>query len=208
MKPKRLVTIGMLTAMYIVLSLVGTLNLGGMKITLDALPIIVGAALFGPVEGMLIGALGSFTNQMLTYGFTATTLLWVLPAALRGIMIGAYAKHRKFEMTGKQTQFITILSSLTVTAVNTAVMYIDAIVYQYSYAYISALIVPRIVAGVITAVVFAALLPHILKPLKKVCFEGRATPQKGEAPKTHCPNCGAPLHKGDTECEYCGCIIE
>ncbi len=168
MKPKRLVTIGMLTAMYIVLSLVGTLNLGGMKIiTLDALPIIVGAALFGPVDGLLIGALGSFTNQMITYGFTATTLLWVLPAALRGLMIGLYAKAHKFEMTGLQAQFITILSSLTVTAVNTAVMYIDAIIYQYSYAYISALIIPRIVAGVVTAIVFAALLPHILKPIKK-----------------------------------------
>ncbi len=168
MKPKRLVTDGMLTAMYIVLSLVGTLNLGGMKITLDSLPILVGAALFGPIDGMLIGLLGSFTNQMLTYGFTATTLLWIIPAGLRGLMVGLYAKKHGFDMSLKETQFIAIISALAVTAVNTAVMYIDAIVYQYSYAYISALIIPRIVAGVLTAVVFAALLPSLLKVLRKV----------------------------------------
>ena len=47
MKPKRLVTNAMLIAMYVVLSLVATINLGNMKFTLDSLPIIVGAALFG-----------------------------------------------------------------------------------------------------------------------------------------------------------------
>ncbi len=167
MKPKRLVTVGMLTAMYIVLSLVGTLNLGGMKITLDSLPILVGAVLFGPLEGFLIGALGSFTNQMLTYGFTATTLLWILPAALRGLLVGLYAKHHHFEMTKFQTQFITITTAILVTAINTAVMYIDAIIYQYSYAYISALIIPRIIAGIVTAVVFAAILPMIIKQLRE-----------------------------------------
>lgn len=168
MKPNRLITDGMLTAMYVVLSLVGTINLGGMKITLDSLPIIVGAALFGPIDGMLIGLLGSFTNQMLTYGFTVTTLLWIIPAGFRGLAIGLYAKKHGFGMSPKQTQFITITSALIVTALNTALMYIDAIIFQYSYAYISALIVPRIIAGVLTAIVFAAILPTILKPLKKV----------------------------------------
>ena len=169
MKPKRLVTNAMLIAMYVVLSLTVTINLGNMKLTLDSLPIIVGAALFGPVDGMIIGLMGSFTNQMLTYGFSATTLLWIIPAGLRGLLIGLYAKHCGFNMSFKQTQFITISSALVVTAVNTLIMYIDAKIYgYYSFAYVFGAVVPRIIAGVLIAFVFGAILPSILKPLKRI----------------------------------------
>ena len=169
MKPKRLVTDAMLIAMYTVLSLVATINLGNMKFTLDSLPIIVGASLFGPIDGMLVGLLGSFVNQMITYGFSATTVLWIIPAGVRGLMIGLYAKHHNFDMSFKQTQFITISSALAVTAINTLVMYIDSKIYgYYSFAYVFGGIVPRIAAGVIIAFIFGAILPKILEPLKKV----------------------------------------
>ena len=161
MKPKRLVTNAMLIAMYVVLSLVATINLGNMKFTLDSLPILVGAALFGPVDGMLIGLLGSFTNQMLTYGFGPTTILWVIPAAVRGLLVGLFAKHCNFNMSFKQTQFITISSALVVTALNTLMMYIDSKIYgYYSFAYVFGGILPRVIAGVIIAFVFGAILPQ------------------------------------------------
>ena len=180
MKPKRLVTNAMLIAMYVVLSLVATINLGNMKFTLDSLPIIIGAALFGPVDGMLIGLLGSFTNQMLTYGFSATTLLWIIPAAVRGLLIGLYAKHHGFNMSFKQAQFITISSALIVTALNTAAMYIDSKIYgYYSFAYVFGGILPRIIAGIIIAFIFAAILPNILKPLKRIVVSPE-TPKKKE----------------------------
>lgn len=59
MKAKRIVTTAMLIAMYVVLSLF-SINLGNMKITLDSLPIIVGAALLGPLDGFLIGFFVAF----------------------------------------------------------------------------------------------------------------------------------------------------
>lgn len=96
MKAKRMVTVAMLIAMYVVLSLF-SINLGNMKITLDSLPIIVGAALLGPLDGFLIGFFGSFLNQLLTFGLTPTTILWVIPAAVRGLLIGLYAKHCHFD---------------------------------------------------------------------------------------------------------------
>lgn len=172
MKPKRLVTNAMLIAMYVVLSLVATINLGNMKFTLDSFPIIIGSALFGPVDGMLIGLLGSFTNQMITYGFSATTLLWIIPAGVRGLLIGLYAKKHNFDMSLRQTQFITVSSALLVTALNTAAMYIDAKIYgYYSFAYVFGGIVPRIVAGIIIAFIFGAVLPHVLKPLRNVVID-------------------------------------
>ena len=205
MKPKRLVTNAMLIAMYVVLSLVATINLWNMKFTLDSLPIIVGAALFGPIDGMLIGLLGSFTNQMLTYGFGPTTILWVIPAAVRGLLIGLYAKHHGFNMSFKQTQFITISSALIVTALNTLMMYIDSKIYgYYSFAYVFGGILPRIVAGVIIAFIFAAILPHILKPLKRIVISPVAAKKKEEPKERRCPYCNAPVKEGAEKCDYCG----
>ena len=167
MKPKRLVTIAMLVAMYVVLSLFGTIRLGSMNISVASLPIIVGGALFGPIDGLLIGLLGSFMEQMLTYGITVTTPLWMIPATVRGLMVGAFAKHHGFEMSFKQTQFITILSALVVTAINTVVMYLDAKIYgYYTFAGVFGMVVPRIIFGVITAFILGALLTYIEKPLR------------------------------------------
>lgn len=163
----RLAIDAMLAAMYVVLSLI-SISFPNMKITLDSLPILIGAALLGPLDGMSIGLIGSFINQMITYGFSVTTLLWILPAGVRGLMVGAYAKHKKFEMTRTQTVFITVLSALVVTALNTLVMYIDSKIFgYYSYAYVFGAMIPRIIAGVITAVVFAVLLPELLKILRR-----------------------------------------
>ena len=205
MKPKRLVINAMLIAMYVVLSLVATINLWNMKFTLDSLPIIVGAALFGPVDGMLIGLLGSFTNQMLTYGFGPTTVLWVIPAAVRGLLVGLFAKHCNFNMSHKQTQFITISSALVVTALNTFMMYIDSKIYgYYSFAYVFGGILPRVIAGVIIAFVFASIVPQIVKQLKRIVISPVAAKKKEEPKERRCPYCNAPVKEGAEKCDYCG----
>ena len=167
MKAKRIVTTAMLIAMYVVLSLF-SINLGNMKITLDSLPIIVGAALLGPLDGFLIGFFGSFLNQLLTFGLTPTTIIWVLPAAIRGLLIGLYAKHCHFDMSFLQTQIITISTALIVTALNTGALYLDSKIYgYYSFAFIFGAVIPRIFTGILTAFVFGSILPYIVKPVKK-----------------------------------------
>lgn len=171
-KTKRLSLDAMLAAMYVVLSLF-SINLPGMKITLDSLPILVGAALLGPLDGLAVGLIGSFLNQMITYGFTATTLLWIIPAGLRGLLVGLYAKRHSFDMTLRQTIFITIATALLVTALNTLLMYVDSWVYSYSYVAALATLALRIVAGIITAVLFSLLLPTILSALRRLLGAGK-----------------------------------
>ena len=171
-KTKRLSLDAMLAAMYVVLSLF-SINLPGMKITLDSLPILIGAALLGPIDGLAIGLIGSFLNQMITYGFTATTLLWIIPAGLRGLLVGLYSKRHNFSMTLKQTFFITISTALLVTAFNTLLMYVDSWVYSYSYAAALATVAFRVLAGIITSVLFSFLLPPILKTLRRLFDEGK-----------------------------------
>ena len=169
-RTKRLALDAMLAAMFTVLSLV-SISLPNMKITLDSLPVLVAAFLLGPLDGLAVGLVGSFLNQLLTYGLTATTVLWILPAGLRGLLVGLYVKRHGFELTQKQTVLIVVLSALAVTALNTVIMAVDSLIYGYfSTAYVFGALVFRIIAGVLTAVIFSLLIPPLIKQLKKLVF--------------------------------------
>ncbi len=61
---------------------------GTMKISISGLPVIISSLLFGPLWGGITGFVGAFVGKMVTYGFDATTLLWTLPAVLRGMSVG------------------------------------------------------------------------------------------------------------------------
>ena len=164
---RRLAVNAMLAAMFVCLSLV-SISLPNMKITLDSLPVLVAAFLLGPLDALAVGLIGSFFNQLLTYGLTPTTVLWILPAGLRGLLVGLYVKRHSFELTQKQTVFIVVLSALAVTALNTLIMAVDSLIYgYYSAAYVFGALIFRIIAGVLTAVVFSLILPPLIKQLKK-----------------------------------------
>ena len=166
-KTKRIALCAMLAAMFECLSLL-SINLGSMKITLDFLPIIIAAMLFGPVEGAIVGLAGSFLNQLLTYGLSITTILWILPAGVRGLLVGTYVKEHSFSLTRKQMIFIFILSALIVTVLNTGVMYLDRIIIGYPFAATLITVVLRIVNGILTAILFAFILPPVIQRLKKL----------------------------------------
>ena len=87
---RRTCMIGMLAALYLALNLVG-FRAWSFHITFASLPVLVGALLFGPVEGMLIALIGEFFNQVLSYGITVTTVLWLIPPAVRGLTVGGAA---------------------------------------------------------------------------------------------------------------------
>ena len=78
---KSLVTIALLVAMEVVLSRFLSINAWNIKIGFSFLPIVIGAMLYGPIAGGLIGALGDFLGATLfpigAYfpGFTLTAFL-------------------------------------------------------------------------------------------------------------------------------------
>jgi len=165
---RKLVVIALLTAVYVVLSIVGTLNLWWIRISVDSLPIILGALLYGPAGGLLVGLLGSFMNQLIAYGLTATTLLWVLPAAVRGLLIGLYAKRCGYTLSRAQTIGVLCVTALIVTALNTGAMYLDSVIYgYYSYVYVFGGLAIRVISGVATAVVMALVAPPVIDLLKR-----------------------------------------
>ena len=165
---RRIATDAMLAAMYVCLSFVSIRVGNSMKITVDSLPILVAALLLGPLDGLAVGLIGSFLNQMLTYGLTVTTVLWILPAGIRGLVVGYYAKKHDFNLSRRQLVLITTATALLVTALNTLVMYLDSLIIGYPFAATLPTVLLRIVSGVLIAIVFSMILPPLLTALRKI----------------------------------------
>ena len=168
---RRIATDAMLSAMFVCLSFFSIRIGNSMKLSIDSLPILVAALLLGPIDGLAVGLVGSFLNQLLTYGLSVTTILWILPAGIRGLIVGLYAKKHNFTLSRKQLIFITVLTALLVTAFNTLVMYLDSRIVGYPFAATLPTVLMRIVSGILVAAVFSLILPLILKALKKTPSE-------------------------------------
>lgn len=154
-------------ALYFALSFL-SIKLGNMKISVSGLPVVLAALLFGPLAGFLTGLLGAFLEQVVSFGITVTTVLWILPIAVRGLIVGAYAKHRSFELGRWQLIFITVISALALTVLNTLALYVDSRIFNYySAAFVFGALLPRIFTGIVTAVFFSLILPPLLKLIRR-----------------------------------------
>jgi len=168
MKTRQLSIDAMLSAMCAVLGYLA-IDIGNLKITFESLPILLGALLFGPLDGVVIGGIGTLVYQLLRYGVSATTLLWILPYVLCGLIAGLYSKKRDFNMTGKQLTVMVILNELLITALNTGVLYVDSIIYgYYSSVYIFGTLLPRLIICVAKSVAFALILPTLIKATRHI----------------------------------------
>ncbi len=163
---KVLVLCAMLTALYVVLSLLAIRIDNNLRITADSLPIVVAGMLLGPVPGLAVGLLGNLIEQILLHGLGITTVLWIMADGVRGLLVGWYAKRKGYHLNHKQTIFITILAAIVATLLNTSAMYLDRVITNTSYL-IWVWLPPRILTGVITSAVIGAVLPHLLKVLKR-----------------------------------------
>ncbi len=161
----------MLIAVYLVLSILTPVKVVNFKFTFEAFPILVAAFLSGPADGLIVGGIGSFLYQLLFsgYGITPTTVLWVLPHAASGLLVGLLSRSKKFDLNRPQIILACILSSLTVTSLNLLALYVDSKLYgYYSSALVFGNLFLKIVTGVILAVIYSAILPKLLAYLKKL----------------------------------------
>ena len=160
----------MLMALYVVLSIMTPVKVANIKFTFEAFPILVAGLLFGPLDGLYVGGIGSFIYQLLFsgYGITATTPLWILPHALSGLLVGLYAKRKGFSFSFTETAFITSFSALLVTALNILALYVDSKLFgYYSYALVFGNVILKIAVGIILSFVYSLALPKLLTFLKK-----------------------------------------
>ncbi len=177
-RTRRLALTGMLAALCAVLGYV-SLDLGNLKFTFESLPILLGALLFGPLDGFAVGAVGTLIYQLLRYGISATTLLWIAPYALCGLLAGLWARARSFCMGRAAVLALVISNELLITLLNTGVMYLDSKIYgYYSFAYIFGSFFLRIGICVVKAAAFGVLLPVLLPPLRRALRRPGAAPEK------------------------------
>ncbi len=166
MNARRLTTNAVGIALFILLSYL-SVELVVFKLSFASFPIIVVSLLFGCVDGMAVGGVGEFIHQLLTYGLTPTTVLWVLPALVRGLIVGLYAQRHGFALSLKQTAVIVLVSSLVVTALNTVVWYADAAIVGYPIEFTFASIVLRFVNSIVTAAILTAVSPQAVNLIRK-----------------------------------------
>ncbi len=167
MTTKRLVLDALCVALYISLNLV-SIPLPGIKITLDALPILLAALLFGPVDGLIVGLMGNFLAAAigLGYGLSATTPLWMIPPGLRGLLVGLVARSKHFSLKPLPLGTLMVVTALITTAVTTGVMWLDCQIFHYSFLVTYLPAIPgRILAGIVTALIYTFVLPPLLKAL-------------------------------------------
>ena len=183
----RLALDAMLAALFFALSLF-SVDLGFIKFTVAPLAILIAGLLFGPVDGGIVGLIGAFLEQLIKYGFSITMPLWIFPAIVRGVLIGALAIlmrsyfKKKTEGTftpakaGKETPLFVlftvifaILSAIVVTLCNTVPLYVDFKVFGWSsenpllWGALSA----RFISGMITSSLLGLITPLVVIPTAK-----------------------------------------
>jgi ECF transporter S component (folate family) len=162
-KTRMLAVNAVLAAMCAVLGAI-SLDVGNLKLTFEGLPVLIAALLFGPWDAIAVGGIGTLLYQVLRYGVSVTTPLWILPYIVCGLVVGLYAARHSYALSRKQMGFIICLSSLLVLVLNTLALYVDSKVYgYYSAIYIFGSLPARIAIAIAKAAVFTLVMPTILK---------------------------------------------
>lgn len=130
-KTLRLVQLGLLSGLIILLQMYVVIPLpGSLTLSLVLVPIVVGAVLFGPADGALLGGvfgvvvsvmavqgqLGALTNMMVAYNPILTVLVCMLKGVGAGFAAGIIAKAFK-----KRTFAGILLAAAAAPIVNTGV---------------------------------------------------------------------------------------
>ena len=164
--------VAVMAALYLPLARMA-IEIGTLKLSFGSLPVTVLAMLGGPVEAAAAAAIGEFLKQLISYGFTVTTLLWVIPPALRGLLIGLAAS--RLARTGRHLEDRSVLccavgvaAALVTTLGNTLILWADSVLYGYYFpGYVLGNLALRLAVGVITAVLVAIVAMPMVKLLRR-----------------------------------------
>lgn len=175
--PRRIAMNAVMIALYVCLAMLVSITIGGVRITVRSLPVVFCAVAFGPVDAALVGFMGEFLSQMLTYGFTATTLLWILPYLLQGLFVGlcARALNRRLSVDSLAHKshsvsliVICVISAEIVAGFNTLAFYVDSKMFgYYNYLMVFGSLWLRAVLGVATGAIIAIIVTPVVQALKK-----------------------------------------
>ena len=170
----RLCTNAVLIALVVVFDML-SIRLGNdYKITFGGIPIILCAIIYGPVDAAIVGFLGSFIGQLFTFGIDITTPLWIMPAAVRGLVMGLLFIAFKKSTNVFVLTFEIIVSSIMVSLSNTLALYLVFLITtaqsdpNATYSFVLITFVMRIVMGIVSAIIYSVIIQGLLIAIKKI----------------------------------------
>ena len=159
---------GLLAAVCAVLGSVAAIDIGIAKLTFENVPVVIAGLMFGPVDGMLVGFVGILLSQILRYGIDASTMLWVMPYVISGLVVGLGALLCRFRPKHWQVLVILIVDAIVVTGLNTIGLYIYYYyILQTPKETMFAAIPARLAVSVVKGILYAILIPMLLRALER-----------------------------------------
>lgn len=169
-KTKRIALDGVLAAVYFALSYL-VINTGSLKFTFTSLAIVVAALLFGPLDACAVALMGEFLYQVVIFGVTATTPIWMIPPIIHALALGlcALAVRRERPLYDRPVLCYAacIGSGLVNTVCNTLALYADSkIMGYYKYEIVFGVALVRALVGMVTAVVVASVALPLVRTVR------------------------------------------
>lgn len=168
-----LVGIALLIAVMIVLQFIGTvlpIKIGPVSISLVLIPIVIGAAVYGPGAGAILGAaFGIIANIFCANGmdggghmvFQASPILCILVVMTKGILCGTVAGFT-YKLIAKKNSYLGMLcAAIACPAVNTGVfllgmrLFFMEVLQQWAGG-------SNVAAYVLTGIVLVNFLPELI----------------------------------------------
>ena len=163
----KMTLIGLNLALFIVLNF-ASFNLQFVKFSAKGLPVIFIAVIYGPIEGALLGGVGELLCQLVSpYGLTPTTPLWILPWVVQGLIVGFMFKQKDVKEHLGLWILTVVICCLTVTSLNTLVIWIDGLVMQYNPNLTRINILIRFAGSIASAILYMLVIPVLFEPLIK-----------------------------------------
>lgn len=177
----RLTTDAMLIALFTVFSAYLSISTPIAQISFASIPIILCAFLFGPVDALAVATVGTFFEQLLTFGIAPTTILWMLPTMLQALFVGCAAWMCRYRPKKWQSLIIVVVAELLLTATNTACLYLDGFIMSYPVKALHLILPTRLTAAGIRMVLTVPLSLFLLDPIRKVAdAHGRITAARAD----------------------------
>ena len=150
-------TMALLIAMMVLLKKTIAIETPYIKVNFASLPIMLAAMLFGPIEGALVGLLGEFICQITSqYGLAPTTVLYVAPAAIRGVVVGLGSvwcrrTGRRIERRPVVCYAVGIVGAVLTTVGNTVSIWLESVMYHTEFMVHIPFLPARFANGIVTA---------------------------------------------------------
>lgn len=170
---KSLCVCSVLAALFVAFELIA-MNTGFLlfgnnyQIPISCFPLILASVMFGPLFGTATGLVGAFLSQIIAYGFSWNSLLWMVPTVIYSLSVSlldlAFKKSNKPYILSIEFAISSILLSI----LNTLVSFLCNYISNLSNALLKVFLPFKLVMAVIFAVIFALIVPPIIKKLKSV----------------------------------------